>query len=100
MSLPIITVNSRDEIEETLRNNNHKISSSVVNTIFRNLKNKKKTIPILEMRISEENSVYNIFLKRDDLLSSLEKNLKIHEHYEEYEMCSKIIEAIEYLKKT
>lgn len=93
-----ITVKDQDEFEELMLENNFEISSAIVNIILKNLKGKKKNIHILEINVLEEQTIYDITINRDDMLDSLEKNLKIHEDNEAYEVCSKIVEAIEYLK--
>lgn len=93
-----ITVKDQGEFEELMLENNFEISSAIVNIILKNLKGKKKNIHILEINVLEEQTIYDITINRDDMLDSLEKNLKIHEDNEAYEVCSKIVEAIEYLK--
>lgn len=93
-----ITVNTQEEFEELMKENNFEISSAIVKTILGNLKGRKKHVHILEINVLEEQTVYDITINRKDMLESLEKNLKIHEDHEVYEVCSKIVEAIEYLK--
>lgn len=93
-----ITVNTQEEFEELMKENNFEISSAIVKTILGNLKGRKKHVHILEINVLEEQTVYDITINRKDMLESLEKNLKIHEVNEAYEVCSEIVKAIEYLK--
>ena len=92
-----ITVNTQEEFEELMKENNFEISSAIVKTILGNLKGRKKHVHILEINVLEEQTVYDITINRKDMLESLEKNLKIHEDNEAYEKCSEILNAIEYL---
>jgi len=98
MAIPQITVNSREDLRYVLKKGDHRISSIIVNSILKNLKNKKKSFKIMEIKIIDELSIYDIKMNRENMLHSLNLNLKIYEKNEDYEMCSKILEAIQYLK--
>jgi saccharopine dehydrogenase-like NADP-dependent oxidoreductase len=93
-----ITVQTQEDFEELMQANNFEISSAIVKTILKNLKGRKKHVHILEINVLEEQTIYDITINREDMLESLEKNLKIHEENEAYEVCSEIVKAIEYLK--
>lgn len=93
-----ITVQTQEDFEELMQANNFEISSAIVKTILKNLKGRKKHVHILEINVLEEQTIYDITINREDMLESLEKNLKIHEENEAYEICSEIVKAIEYLK--
>jgi|TARA_R110000737_G_scaffold95720_2_gene129792 hypothetical protein len=95
----MITVNTQEDFEDMMKNNNFEISSAITKVILKNLKGKRKNIPILAIKVLEEQTVYDITVQRGDMLESLEKNLEIHVVNEDYESCSKILEAINYLKK-
>ncbi len=41
---------------------------------------------------------YDIMIDRPDMIETLEQNLTTMEEYEDYERCSKIVKAIDYLK--
>jgi len=94
----IITVQTQEDFETLMQENNFEISSAIVKSILSNLKGRKKHVHILEINVLEEQTVYDITISREDMLESLEKNLKIHEVNEAYETCSEIVKAIEYLK--
>ncbi len=93
-----ITVQTQEDFEELMQANNFEISSAIVKTILKNLKGRKKHVHILEINVLEEQTIYDITINREDMLESLEKNLKIHEENEAYEICGEIVKAIEYLK--
>ncbi len=93
-----ITVNTQEDFESLMQDNNFDISSAIVKSILKNLKGRKKHVHILEINVLEEQTVYDITIDRTDMLQSLEKNLKIQEENEAYETCGEIVKAIKYLK--
>lgn len=96
--VPTITVQSQEDFEDMMKDNNFEISSAITKSMLKNLKSKKKNIPILAIQILEEQTTYDITVKKDDMLEGLEKNLEIHAKHEDYESCDKILKAINYLK--
>jgi len=93
-----ITVQTQEDFEALVAENNFELSAAIVKTILKNLKGRKRHVHILEINVLEEQTIYDITIDRKDMLESLEKNLKIHEDNEAYEVCSEIVKAIEYLK--
>jgi hypothetical protein len=93
-----ITVQTQEDFEDLMKDNNYEISSAITKCILKNLKGKKKHIHILEINVLEEQTTYDITIDRNDMVDSLEKNLKIHEKNEDYETCGEIVKAIKYLK--
>lgn len=94
----MITVNTQEDFEDMMKNNNFEISSAITKSILKNLKGKKKNIPILAIKVMEDQTIYDITVERGDMLESLEKNLEIHATNEDYEACSEILKGINYLK--
>lgn len=94
----MITVNTQEDFEDLMKDNNFEISSAITKSILKNLKGKRKNVPILAIKVLEDQTIYDITVERSDMLESLEKNLQIHIENEEYEFCSKIQEGINYLK--
>jgi 5-enolpyruvylshikimate-3-phosphate synthase len=94
-----ITVQTQEDFEALMQENNFEISSAIVKSILANIKGRKKHVHILEINVLEEQTVYDITINRIDMLESLEKNLKIQEANEAYEVCGEIVKAIEFLKK-
>tara|TARA_R110000803_G_scaffold156203_1_gene220769 strand:+ start:1971 stop:2273 length:303 start_codon:yes stop_codon:yes gene_type:complete len=95
----MITVKTQEDFEDMMKNNNFKISSEITKVILKNLKGKRKNIPILAIQVLEEQAIYDITVERGNMLESLEKNLEIHSLNEDYESCSKILDAINFLKE-
>ena len=93
-----ITVKTQEDFEVMMKDNNYEISNNITKTILKNLKGRKNNIHVLEIKVLEEHTIYDITINRDDMLDSLEKNLKIHELNEDYETCSAMVKAIKYLK--
>ena len=74
----MITVKTQEDFEDLVRDRNFEISSAITKSIIKNLKGKRKNVPILSIKVLEEQTIYDITLKRDDMLESLEKNKKIN----------------------
>ena len=94
----MITVKTQEDFEDLVKDNNFEISSAITKSILKNLKGKRKNIPILSIKVLEEQTIYDITVQRGDMLESLKKNLEIHEVNEDYETCDAIVKAIKYLK--
>jgi cytidylate kinase len=94
MSVYKIKVNTLEEWENIVKDQNYDVSKAVVNKILENLHTKKRFIPILEIEINDNGEIYDITLDRKNMLNTLQVNLKIYEKYEDYEGCDSIIKAI------
>jgi cytidylate kinase len=94
MSVYKIKVNTLEEWENIVKDQNYDVSKAVVNKILENLHTKKRFIPILEIEINDNGEIYDITLDRKNMLNTLQVNLKIFEKYEDYEGCDSIIKAI------
>jgi len=82
-----------------LQDQDLKISKAITEVALKNLKSKKRFIPVLEIHVEEEGQIFDITLDRRDILSTLQQNLEIHERNEDYEGCARIAKAIQELKK-
>jgi hypothetical protein len=94
-----IKVKSVEEFEDMLQEQDLKISKAIVEVALKNLKAKKRFIPVLEIHVEEDETIFDITLDRQNLLSTLQQNLEIHERNEDYEGCARIAKAIQELKK-
>ncbi len=94
-----IKVKSVEEFEDMLQEQDLKISKAIVEVALKNLKGDKRFIPVLEVHVEEDESIFDITLDRQNLLSTLQQNLEIHERNEDYEGCARISKAIQELKK-
>ena len=94
-----IKVKNIEEFEQMLQNQDLKISKAIVEVALKNLHSKKRFIPILEVHVEEEEEVFDITLDKQNLVSTLQQNLKIHERNEDYEGCARIANAIKELQK-
>jgi cytidylate kinase len=93
-----ITVKSVEEFEEMLQNKDIKISKAIVEIALQNIKSKKRFIPVLEIHVQDEASIFDITLDKNNMIDTLKQNLEIHELHEEYEGCARIIAAIKSLE--
>ena len=94
-----IKVKSVEEFEDMLQEQDLKISKAIIEVALKNLKGDKRFIPVLEVHVEEDESIFDITLDRQNMLSTLQQNLKIHERNEDYEGCARIVKAIQELKK-
>ena len=93
-----IKVKTQEEFEEMLQEQDLKISRAIIDIALKNLNAKKRFIPVLEIHIEEDDNIFDITLDRNDMLSTLEQNLEIHERNEDYEGCARIANAIKEIK--
>jgi len=95
----VVNVENVEEFEQRIKDKDIIISKLIVSSILQNLIGKKKHIHILEIYIKDEDSIVDVTCHRDDFIETLEENLQIHVYHEDYESCSGIKKAIEYLKE-
>jgi len=74
------------------------ISQSIATTILKNLNTTRRWVPALEIYIEKSDKTINYTIDRESFIPVLEKCLKLHEVFEEYEFCSTINNAINKLK--
>ena len=94
-----IKVKNVEEFEDMLQEQDLKISKAIIEVALKNLKGDKRFIPILEVHVEEDESIFDITLDRQNMVSTLQQNLEIHERNEDYEGCARISKAIQELKK-
>lgn len=94
-----IKVKNVEEFEEMLQEQDLKISKAIIEVALKNLKGDKRFIPVLEVHVEEDESIFDITLDRQNMLSTLQQNLEIHERNEDYEGCARIVKAIQELEK-
>ncbi len=96
--IKVIKVETVEEFEEILQEQDLEISRAIIKVALKNLNSKKRFIPILEVHVKEDDNIFDITLDRNDMLNTLEQNLEIHERNEDYEGCARIVKAIKQLK--
>jgi len=94
-----IKVKSIEEFEDMLQEQDLKISKAIIEVALKNLKGEKRFIPVLEVHVEEDESIFDITLDRQNMVSTLQQNLEIHERNEDYEGCARISKAIQELEK-
>ena len=53
----------------------------------------------LNSDVEDDDSIFDITLDRQNMISTLQQNLEIHERNEDYEGCARIAKAIQELEK-
>ena len=91
-------VQNSEELERMVEYYDVDLSIAIVEAILANYKKKKKYIHVAEIHIIEEDDIADLSVEREDVLDTLEKNLKILENNEEYELCSKVAKLINEIK--
>jgi len=94
-----ITVNTNEEFEQRVNNQDIILSQAVVETILKNLKGKKRHIPTFNVFVLEDDAIYDLSIDRKDFLTNLEIHLPIMEKNEMFEKCAEMVKAINFLKK-
>ena len=89
---------SEDEIENIFSYGKKELNDLIVDIALDNLHTEIENIPVLSIFTKDTDTLYDIIIERPDMIETLEQNLVSMEEYEDYERCSKIINAIDYLK--
>lgn len=97
--VPKYIVETPEEFEQIMVDDGLEISKTIVKKALANLDSSKRFIHIFDVEVTEDDSILEVTLDRRDMLETLEKNLEIHEYFEEYEGCGEIKKAIDKLKQ-
>ena len=89
---------SEDEVESIFTDGKKELNDLIVDVALDNLHTKIENIPVVSIHTKDTDTLYDIMIERPDMVETLEQNLISMEEYEDYERCSKIIKAIDYLK--
>jgi|TARA_B110000908_G_scaffold7432_1_gene9257 hypothetical protein len=89
---------SEDEVESIFTDGKKELNDLIVDVALDNLHTKIENIPVVSIHTKDTDTLYDIMIERPDMIETLEQNLISMEEYEDYERCSKIIKAIDYLK--
>ena len=87
-----------EQLQSIFEGGYKKLNNLIVDTAIANLKTRKKEIPVVSIYTKDEDMFYDIIIERPDMIETLEQNLKSMEEYEDYERCTKIQQALNYLK--
>jgi len=92
-----IFLKDEEELESRIKSKDKNISVEIVKIILDNLDTKKRFINILEIHLENSGLIIDITADRENFVYTLEKNLDTLVFHEEYEICSQVKNAIEYL---
>lgn len=92
-------LNTSEEFQDMVEQKDFSIAKAVVDTLLANLNTRKQHIHVITVVCLEENAEYNITLERKYFTDTLQENLKYYVENEQYEDCTRIVEAINYLKE-
>jgi len=91
-----IRVTTLDEFNEFIQGNNLELSQLIIEKITDGIANDLPEVRVLEVLL--EKGIMDLSIKQEDWLDALEKNLIIHENFEEYEKCIHIKNMIRLLQ--
>ncbi len=87
-----------EEFEDIVYSKTLNISQTVVDKILNNLETNGRYIYILKIQIEDNDEAIDFTIDRNNFIEVLEKNIKIQEHFEQYECCAEIRDTINQLK--
>lgn len=87
-----------EELNSIFSDGKKELNDLIVDIALKNLKTKRKEIPVVSIYTKDEDMTYDILIDRPDMIETLEQNLTAMEEYEDYERCQKIVSALDYLK--
>jgi hypothetical protein len=93
-----IKVDTYEEFLSMAKTKDFTLAKGIVEKVLSNLDTKEESIPVFEVEVEEEGTVYTLSMETNEFEDILKVNLAHYEREEEYEGCTKIIKAINYLK--
>ena len=95
-----IEVKSLYEFQDLVDKKHFSISQAIVSSILNNIKTRKKNVHVLSVKCTEENTIFDITLEKNNFVETLKENLPYFEEREMFEQCAEISNAIKTLSKT
>lgn len=95
----VYTARSQEDFTEKVKEGDVNLAAMICQAILANLNNPKKNIYILSVELTEEEEIYDLSCSSAEFIVTLERNLKTLEDNELYELCQKVLDGINYLKK-
>lgn len=93
-----IEVKTIEEFEGLMEKDDLVISTIIIEAILRNIETKKRFTYIMTVYVEDNDEIYDITLEKSKFIETLMDHLPIQEKNEEFEKCSKILKAIDYLE--
>ena len=97
MKIPEFKVNTMRDFQLMIDHGDMKIHRAIVDSILKNIKSRKKTIHMFNVKCVEDNETIEITLPRENFVETLHENRIYFESKELYEDCNIIKEAIDTL---
>lgn len=93
-------VKNIQEWEKLCDENDIDISTTIINSILKNLKKRKRFVYILSVHLEDTDEIFDISLDRKNFLETLKENLVTQENNDRFETCQEILVAIKFLEKS
>lgn len=93
------TFETTEEMKSILLQKDYEVASTIVKVALDNLDLKEgEEVDVMEFYTEDSDLIYEVGIAQEDLLETLKVNLETMEYHEDYEMCQKIMNAINQLE--
>ena len=89
----------QEDFTDLMSEGYEELSIQIVETILKNIDADNEEFQIAKITFDESDNIFEIYVEPRDYVITLEQNLWVFEDLEDYEMCSRIRDAIEYLEE-
>ena len=72
--------NTTEELSSSFKDGNKTISDAIVDVALKNLKTKRKNIPVIQFTTKDDGLIYDVIIERPDMVETLEQNLEVMEY--------------------
>ena len=79
-----ITVDDYDEFLKMALNQKFTMAQNIVETVLENLNTKKKEIPVFEIEVSDEDSIYTLSVQKDEFIQILNTKIYMIKYYHQW----------------
>ena len=93
-----LVIPDADTFDQMLEDGSYELANAIVDGIITQLPCDKYPLHIVEVFVEEEDSIYDLSVDKNDVIETLQENLRWYEQEENYEGCATIVKTIETLR--
>lgn len=94
-----IRIQNTNTLLKMVNDRNIILAKAMIEELLKNLNTRKKSIPLLDIKLIDEDEIFISTLEKQYFRETLVENLDVFLKAEEYELCRKIQDAINDLNK-
>ena len=94
-----IKIQNKETLSNMANNKDIILAKAMIEELLKNLNTRKKSIPLLNIKLVNEDEIFTFIVEKQYFREALVENLDVFLKAEEYEWCRKIQDAINELKK-